>query len=134
MIDSEPVIFNYISNYVKGIYGESFPIASEYKESFPKFPVAVATEIDNSVYERMRTRTIENAQKVTWEINVFSNLVGSGKFQAREIMAVFDKAFAEIGFTRTMMTPAPNYQDQNIYRIVVRYSGVVDKDLWIYTE
>lgn len=134
MIDSEPAIFDHLSKRVRSVYGDSFPIYSQYVESSAKFPAAIAMETDNVVYQKMRTVNIENAQKVTWEINVFSNLIGGSKFEAREIMAVFDEAFAEIGFTRTMMTPAPNFQNFNIYRIVARYEGVVDKDLWIYTQ
>lgn len=134
MIDSEPAIFNHLSKRVRAVYGDQFKIYSQYVESSAEFPAAIAMEIDNVVYEKMRTDKIENAQKVTWEINVFSNLIGGGKFEAREIMLVFDSAFEEIGFTRTMMTPAPNFQNSKIYRLIARYYGVVDKELRIYTQ
>lgn len=134
MIDSEPVIFDYVSKQVKGIYGEKFLFANTYRESSAEFPFAFAIEIANSVYEKVRTTNIENAQKVVWEVQVFSNLAVGAKFQAKEIMSIIDAAFSEIGFTRTMMEPVPNFQNPYIYRILARYTGIVDKDLWIYTQ
>jgi hypothetical protein len=81
----------------------------------------------------MRTTRIENAARVMYEVNVYSNKDGYRKLEARAIMADVDEILSGLGFTRTMLNPVPNMQDGTIFRLTARYDAVVDKDLWIYT-
>lgn len=73
----------------------------------------------------MSTTKIENASTVLFEVNVFSNKAFAAKLEARDIAKTADEGFSEIGFTRIMMNPTPNLQDNTIFRITARYEGVV---------
>lgn len=133
MIDAEFDIYDTISDALRDAFGENIWISGEYVDVPAKFPAATIIEADNSVYQKMRTTNIENAVQVMYEVNVYSNRIGYKKFEAKQIMAVIDNAFASINFTRIMMNTVSNLQDATIYRLVARYEGVIDKDLWIYT-
>ena len=89
-------------------------------------------EADNRIVENMRTRNIENAVSVMYEVNIYSNKASGKKSEAKAIVATLDEVFVSIGFTRTLRNQVPNLNDATIYRIVCRYEAIVDKDLWIY--
>lgn len=134
MINAENDIYDTVSDELRDIYGQKIFLSGEYFDTPAKFPAVSVIEIDNSVYSRMTTTTIENAAKITYEVNVFSNKVGYKKFEAKEIMGVIDRVMASMNFTRIMMSPVSNIQDASIYRLTARYKAVIDKDLWLYTE
>ena len=104
----------------------------EYVPAPPRFPAVSIVEADNRVVENMRTRRIENASAVMYEVNIYSNKASGKKTEAKAIAATLDEVFASIGFTRTLRNQVPNLNDATIYRIVCRYEAIVDKDLWIY--
>lgn len=107
-------------------------VSGEYVDAPAQFPAATIEEVNNSVYERMRTLHIENAASVLYEVNVFSNKIGYKKAEAQEIMEFIDNIMSGLGFTRTMCNPLPNLADATIYRLTARYEAMVDKDHWIY--
>lgn len=109
-------------------------VSGEYVDAPAKFPAVTIEEVNNSVYQRMRTLNIENAASVLYEVNVFSNKIGYKKAEAQEIMSFIDEIMSGLGFTRTMCNPLPNLADATIYRLTARYEAVVDKDHWIYTN
>lgn len=80
----------------------------------------------------MRTTTIENAVSLMYECNIYTNRSGHKKQDANAILQTLNNAFEGIGFTRTFCNPIANLQDATIYRIVVRFQGVCDKDFMIY--
>ena len=131
MIDIENDVFNTVATALKttfpGIY-----CTSEYVPAPPSFPAVSIVEADNRVVENMRTRRIENASAVMYEVNVYSNKASGKKSEAKSIAAALDESFALMGFTRTLKNQVPNLNDATIYRIVCRYEAIVDKDLWIY--
>lgn len=99
-------------------------LSSEYVEQVSKLPAMTFSEIDNSVYQRMSVGNIQNAVLLNYEINVFSNKVGEREEEARQIMYEADSVMLELGFTRTMTSPVPNFADATIYRLTARYEGV----------
>lgn len=107
-------------------------VVGEYVPAPPRFPAVSIVEADNRVFQRMRTRNIENAASVMYEVNIYSNKASGKKSEAKAIAATLDEKLAEIGFTRTFKQQVPNLNDATIYRIVCRYEATVDKDLWIY--
>ncbi len=133
MIDAESDVFGIVATKLRDTYDGIF-VSGEYVDTPARFPAVSLFEADSSVYQRVRTTNIENAEKVMWEVNVYSNKTGYKKMEAKKIMDTVDTELAQLGFTRTMMTPASNLQDATIYRIVARYEAVIDKDLWIYTS
>ena len=100
-------------------------VASEYTDTPARFPAVTIIEISNVVLKKMITTTIENASKIAFEVNCFSNKVGGAKIQARDIIETVDKEFEKLGFARIMMAPTPNIADATIYRITARYEGIV---------
>lgn len=131
MIDIESDVYDYAENALKAAHSSVY-VSGEYVPAPPEFPAVSIVEMDNRVYERARTLNIENAARVTFECNVYSNKAANKKSEAKAIAATLDDAFAAIGFTRTFKNPVPNMNDATIYRIVLRYEAIVDKDFWIY--
>lgn len=136
---------NFVFSKIAGVLRATYPGISLYGATPDKpptqFPVVTIVETDNTVYQKMRTTTIENAAQLMYEVNVYSNKTGYKKSEAKDIMDTIDQEFAALGFTRTMCNPVSNLQDATIYRIVARYTGVVvpeisgaDKNLRIYTN
>ena len=65
-------------------------VASEYTDTPARFPAVTIIEISNVVVKKMITTTIENASKIAFEVNCFSNKVGGAKIQARDIIETVD--------------------------------------------
>lgn len=131
MIDIENDVFTAVAAVLRAAYPNIY-VVGEYVPAPPRFPAVSIVEADNRVVTRMRTRNIENAASVMYEVNIYSNKASGKKSEAKAIAATLDEKFAEIGFTRTMKEQVPNLNDATIYRIVCRYEAIVDKDLWIY--
>ena len=131
MIDLENDIFTKIANVLR----TEFPgivVYGEYIDIPAKFPCVTLVEADNRVNQQMRTINIENAANVMYECNVYSNKSSGKKSEAKAIASVVDEEMTSIGFTRTFKEQVPNLKDATIYRIVIRYEAVFDKDFWIY--
>ena len=131
MIDLENDIFSAVAAVLRAAFPNIY-VVGEYVPTPPRVPAVSIVEADNRVVTRMRTRDIENAVAVMYEVNIYSNKASGKKSEAKAIAATLDEKFAEIGFTRTMKEQVPNLNDATIYRIVCRYEAIVDKDLWIY--
>lgn len=124
MIDIENDVINLVTRTVLAGWPSAF-VGGEYTEYPTAFPAVTVEEIDNRIYQRMRTTNIENAVTVTYQINVFSNKAGQRKSEAKNIMAAIDAALTTNGFTRMMTEHVPNLNDSKIFRIVARYEAVV---------
>lgn len=130
MIDIENFVFGRIATRLRTKYANAdgspaIFVAGEITDTPARFPAVTVVEANNSVLRSMRTDNVENAASVMYEVNIYSNLTGYRKSQAKEILQEIDAEFAEMGFTRTMANPVSNLQDATIYRIVARYEGVV---------
>lgn len=124
MIDLESDIYDYVSKALLNAHS-NVHVSGEYEPTISEFPAVTITESDNRVVERMRTTNIENAARVMYETNVYSNKVAGRKSEAKAIANTLDGIFAGINFTRTVRTVVPNMNDATIYRIVCRYEGVI---------
>lgn len=131
MIDPEFAVYNAVVTELKLMYPGVFA-TGDVSSTPAKFPAVSIVEISNSVVERVRTRKIENAVAVAFEVNVYSNKIGYSKMEAKEILSTVDAAFEKLGFTRTLCNPMQNLEDNSIYRVVARYEAVIDGDNWIY--
>nr|DAK72238.1 MAG TPA: hypothetical protein [Caudoviricetes sp.] len=131
MIQPENYIFDIVSKALKSSHKGIF-VSGEYVNIPASFPAVTVIESDNRVFERMRTTTIENAVSLMYECNIYTNRSGYKKQDANAILQTLNDAFEGIGFTRTFCNPIANLQDATIYRIVVRFQGVCDKDFMIY--
>jgi hypothetical protein len=135
LIDIESFLFSRIAGVLRASY-EGIFVSGEYVDSPAKFPAVTIVESDNSVLQKMRTAApnLENAVSLMYEVNIYTNTEGFKKSEAKDILETVDSEFSKLGFTRTMSNPISNLQDAKIFRIVVRYEGVADKDFRIYTN
>lgn len=127
MIDVENDVFNAVATALRTAHVGIW-VAGEYVDSPAKFPAVTIVEADNRIFERMRTRKIENAVRVMYEVQIFSNKASGKKAEAKEIANTADGVFASLGFTRTMRSQVANIKDATIYRIVCRYEAVVGEN------
>ena len=131
MINIENIVFDKIARAIKVEYPKAH-IVGEYVKSPPRFPSISIVEIDNSVYERTQSNTIENHADVTYEVNIYSNKESGKKSECKAIATLIDNEFATLGFSRTMLQPIPNMDDATIYRMTGRYTAVISKDKKLY--
>jgi len=134
LIDVESFLFNQIAGILRFQY--NVYVSGEYVDSPAKFPAVTIVEINNGVFQKMRTAApnLENAVSLTYEVNVYTNSIGYKKSEAKKILETIDNEFSNMGFTRTMCNPVSNLQDATIYRIVARYEGIADRNFRIYTN
>ena len=126
MIDLESDVFDYLAKILRAKYSKIF-VTGEYVEAPASFPAVTIVEADNRIVDRMRTLHIENAVSVMYEINIYSNKSSGKKAEAKAIANTLDEAMAEKGFTRSFREQIPNLKDATIYRIVIRYQGVIGR-------
>lgn len=134
MIDIESQVFTTVATALRTEYGASnIYVAPEYVSQPPRFPAVFIVEQDNTVHLRGRdSANIENFADVMYQVDVFSNKNAGKKVQAKEIIALVDDQFAQMGFTRTFLNPVQNMNNATIYRMTARYQAVVGKDQTIY--
>lgn len=131
MIDIESQVFTRVSEAVRSKFPTSF-ITGEYVKSPSEFPAISLVEMDNIPYEKTMTVNPENHVTVTYEANVYSNLVRGKKSECKSIFVIIDKEMASMGFIRTSLAPVPNMNDSTIYRMTGRYRAVVSANHTIY--
>lgn len=124
MIDVENDVFTIVATKLRAEH-KGVSVYGEYVEAPASFPAVTIVEADNRVLERFRTDKIENAVRVMYETNVYSNKATGKKSEAKSITNTLDEVFVGLGFTRTMRSQVPNLNEATIYRIVCRYEGVV---------
>ena len=131
MIDIENDVFSYVANAIRAEHLDAY-VVGEFVDVPARFPAVTIVEADNRVYEQMRTLNIENAVRVMYECNVYTNKASGKKTQAKEIATTMDEAFTSIGFTRTFREQVPNLNSATIYRIVCRYEAIIGSNFMIY--
>lgn len=133
MIDIEKAVIGEVSKALRKVFGKDIYITGEKITGVPsRFPAVCVREASNIIYTKSRDENIENHDTLMYEVDVFSNLEEGKKQQAKEIAEIIDGVFCALGFTRTFCEPVENLSDSAIYRIKLRFSGVVDKQYRIY--
>ena len=84
MIDVESFLFNQIAGILRFQY--NVYVSGEYVDSPAKFPAVTIVEINNGVFQKMRTAApnLENAVSLTYEVNVYTNSIGYKKSEAKK--------------------------------------------------
>lgn len=133
MIDIEMTVIGEVSKTLREMYGNDIYITGEIITGVPsRFPAVCVREASNIIYTKSRDENIENHDTIMYEADVFSNLEEGKKQQAKEIAEIIDSVFCTLGFTRTFCEPVENLSDAAIYRIKLRFTGIVDKQYRIY--
>lgn len=139
MIDVENQIFTKVYDAIQTAIStdSSFPrtvdVTSEWVKAPAHLPHVSVIESDNYVDRNTRTSDEgENFAVLTYEVNVYSNLLTGKKTQAKKIFKVVDDAMRKMNFRRIAYQPVPNLMDATIYRLFGRYQVNVDKNENLY--
>lgn len=132
LISCENEVFTAIATAIRAEYPSAF-VSGEYVSQPPKFPAVSVIEIANETYERTQdSGSLENHARITFQIDVYSNLNKGKKDQCKTIIGKIDAILSDLGFTRIFLNPVQNMNDPTIYRMTGRYRGVVSKDYIVY--
>lgn len=130
MIDNFNEIYTRITSALQE-YDSKVKTSSVYTNSPSSYPFVSVELIEDYVYERgSDSGDIENFANNAYEINVYSK-GNTAMSKARELSMVVDNFMKSVGFTRVSKTPMQD-QNETLYRIILRYEGVVSKDLTVY--
>jgi len=125
MIDIENLVYDTLAKALRNAHSGIF-VKGEYIAVPDKFPCVTIEMKENTVDKNFRSSSaVENIARTMFEINVYSNLEGKKKDEAKSIMATVDSNMTTYGFTRTMYSPIPNLNDATIYRLTARYEASI---------
>lgn len=131
MIDYDNEIYTYIRNKIKAEF-PNVTVTGNTDNVPTKFPTVAISVMSNVAYNKTRdTDSNENHVAVTIQTDVFSNKKNTPKSECKEIMAVADNAYEELGFTRNFCEFIPN-SESNITRLTARHRAVIGKNGIIY--
>lgn len=124
MIDCESFLFDELSIGLEEEFPEVFvsPYAMRVAD---KLPCVFVKEASNYPYARCSdSGKYENVSSITFEINVYANGVNRKK-TCKDIIQKVDEILIERGFKRGMRNPIEFLEDNTLYRMIVRYSGLI---------
>lgn len=133
MLDFYTEIFSWLTYSLREKFPNIFTTKSD-TTAPPKFPAESIVQKNNAVYQRTRDLQMENHINVLLEMNIYTNDVNTKEEQAWEIATVTADLMQSIGFNRTVCEPVPNLVDMSIYRITMRFTGIVGKDRIVYQQ
>jgi hypothetical protein len=129
MINIENQVYTLIRSAIQPYSAE---IGSIYTESPSKFPYVFFTMTNNLVFERgSDSGDIENFANQNFEVNIYTNS-DDKKSLANSIADTIDTKLKSLGFRRVFYSTVPNFRDNNIYRLILRYRVIVGKDNTTY--
>ena len=131
MIDIENEIFTLVTMNLRREF-PNITTSQIYERTPAQFPFVHFEEQDNYEYPRTMTNCKDSHVYLMYEVNVYSNKRSGKKAECKKITSNIDKTMTGLGFRRTTKRSIPNLHDATIYRMVLRYVAVVDKNKTIY--
>lgn len=132
MIDIENEVYTRLRNAIIA-YNSSIKVAGADLAKATSFPTVVFTQQDSSTYTNTSdSGSLENHASFLFQIDVYDNDQTKRKTNCKKIMGIVDEEMLAMGFTRKSLSPTPNLQDMSIYRLTARYTGIADKNHFIY--
>lgn len=128
MIDVEVDLFDEIARVVLDSYPSTY-VTGENVEVPASFPAVSIIEAVNQTEEsREDTSDSENAAILSYSVNVYSNSASGAKRECRAIMKLIDERMRLLNMRRSFSRPVNNAADPSIYRLVARFTGMVDRN------
>lgn len=125
MIDIENVVFNAVATPLR-LHHSDITIYGEYVAEPAKFPCVNMWESANSVWAEGESNTsLDDYVNVTYTIQIFTNSQ-TKKADAKALANEIDGIMTNMRFRRILLQQVPNI-DRTIYRIEMRYSGLVNR-------
>lgn len=136
MLDYSRQIFSRLTIRLREVYENIYTSRND-TTSPPKIPAVTCVQKNNVNYLRtIDSDSHENHVKVMFQVDVYTNNKDeASKIElAENIRDTVSDFFLDLGFNRTLCEPIPNVQDLAIYRISMRFEGVIGKDTFVYSE
>ena len=128
MVDIETDIYELVSDAVLALYSDAFT-SSVYTTAPAQFPACSVMQVSNLTDTfTLDSSATENASKVVFRVDSYSNLRTGARSQAKKIAQAADEVMLSHGFKRTYYTQDYNPADSTVYTISARYSAIVTKD------
>lgn len=128
MIDIYDRVFGIVYDAARSV-NASVAVQDAYIGEPPSFPCVTVLETDNSTAARIiGSRARENAARVTYQIEVYSDKNDTRRTECRSIMAAISDALIANNFERELLYATPNYRDARVYRLTARFRVIADKD------
>lgn len=132
MIDIETGLYDELARLVLAEFPDAY-VSSEHVITPPKFPAVFIEQTFSSELDMAKDSSCEeNANAIIWTVNVYSNSQANAKQECRSILAIIDKRLRRYNMKRLTARPIDNAADPSIYRYVGRFTGIVDKDGYMY--
>lgn len=132
MIDIENTVFNTVAEELRTSH-PGILVYGEYVAEPASFPCVNMWESNNSVaVQHEDTSALDDYVNVTYTVQVFTN-TPTKKLDAKAIAEEIDTIMTTFRFRRNLLSQVPNI-DRTIYRIELRYSGIVKRTDFQATE
>lgn len=125
MIDLENTIFDRVATQLRTNH-PGIKVYGEYVAEPASFPCVNMWESSNSVWAEGESNTsLDDYVNVTYTIQVFTN-TPTKKADGNALANEIDDIMLGLRFRRTLLQQVPNI-DRTIYRIELRYSGLIKR-------
>lgn len=128
MIDFDVDVFDEMARAVLAVAPGSY-VSSQHVVAPPQFPAVSVVEtsnVSNPATEDSSGR--ERTAAVTYTVQVYSASREDPKAECRRIMSAVADRMRLRNMARTMCAPVDNAADPSIYRMVARFTGVIDEN------
>ena len=130
MTDFSNEIFDTVAKDLRSAY-EGIKVVGEYVTAPTTFPTVTIDETQN-VPTHLDSAVSSRYARVTYRVQVFSNLRTGKRRQAREIYSRLDDVLQGLGLFAVTYTTTPAIYNSEVYCITATYEGVVDRNGTIY--
>lgn len=131
MLDFSDEIYSWLTYSLREKFPKIYTTKSE-TAAPPVFPAVSIVQKNNVTYQRTRDACLENHVIVMFQMDIYTNDKDNKERQAQEIRNAVSDLMVSKGFNRTMCEPTPNLADMSIYRITMRFTGIIGKDRFVY--
>lgn len=126
MIDIESLVFDTVYNQLSVLFPEA-NITAGYDEKLAVFPAVIVRETENTPYASGNTDDCaENYTRLTYEVEVESNKVDTGRSECKAILDAVDGIMQGMKFRRIHKNRPLNV-DRTVWRQYARYEVIAGK-------
>ena len=130
MIDFSNEIFDTVAKDLRSVY-KGIKVVGEYVSAPTSFPTVTIDETGN-VPAHLDSTVNNKYARVTYRVQVFSNLKSGKRSQAREIYSQLDEKLQSMGLYAVTYTTTPAIYNSEVYCITATYEAVIDRNGVIY--
>ncbi len=133
MLNYRDVIFSWLSLSLMELFPDIYTAKTDIGTP-PKFPATAIVQKNTINYQKTRDSCMENHVQNMYQVDIYTNGKKTKEDEAWSIAeAVYDLMLSK-GFNCTMCEPTPNLADMSIYRITMRFEGVIGRNGLVYSR